>query len=91
MFGGGLFMQVLEGPDAEVFRLYVKLLDDPRHIDCKVILLTPIEKRMFPEWAIASMNVPDFEFQEIQEILSHRDETVDAKLFSKVMKLFMKA
>ena len=90
MHGGGLFMQVLEGPDAEVFRLYVKLLDDPRHTDCKVILLTPIEKRMFPEWAMAAMNVPDFEFQKIQEILSHRDETVDAKVFSKVMKLFMK-
>lgn len=85
-----MFMQVLEGMDVEVFRLYVKLLDDPRHTDCNVILVTPIEKRMFPEWAMAAMNVPDFEFQEIQELLSHRYETVEAKLFSKVMKLFMK-
>ena len=91
MHGGGMFMQVLEGADAEVFRLYVKLLDDPRHTDCNVILVTSIEKRMFADWAMAAMNVPDIEFQQLQEIVSHRYETVEAKLFSKVMKLFMKA
>ena len=89
MHGGGMFMQVLEGADSEVFRLYVRLLDDPRHTDCNVILVTPIEKRMFPGWSMAAMNVPDVEFQQLQEILSHRYETVETKLFSKVMKLFM--
>ncbi len=90
MHGGGMFVQVLEGADTEVFRLYLKLLDDPRHSDCKVVLVTPIEQRLFADWAMAAMKLPDVEFQEIQKILSHRYETVETKLFAKVMKLFMK-
>ena len=89
MHGCGMFMQVLEGDDDQVFRLYVKLLDDPRHAECRVILATPIEKRTFPDWAMAAMNVPDLEFQAILEILSHRNDAVEAKLFAKLMKLFM--
>ena len=90
MYGGGMFMQVLEGADDDVFRLYVKLLDDPRHADCRVILATPIEERTFPDWAMAAMTLPEREFHEIHDILSHHLETVETKLFSKIMKLFMR-
>ena len=90
MHGGDMFIQLLEGADDQVFRLYVKLLDDPRHADCRVIFVTPTEKRLFPDWAMSAMTVPDVEFQEIREILSHHDKTVEAKLLSKVMKLFMR-
>jgi len=35
--GGGLFMQVLEGPEQSVLRKYVKILDDKRHSNCQII------------------------------------------------------
>jgi hypothetical protein len=33
IYGFGLFMQVLEGPDNSVLRMYTKILDDKRHGD----------------------------------------------------------
>lgn len=91
MHGAGMFMQILEGSDSAVFKLYVRLLDDPWHADCRIILVTPIEKRIFPDWAMAGMNVSDGDFQALVEILSHRSETVETRLLAKVMKLFIKS
>jgi hypothetical protein len=34
--GGGMFLQVLEGPDNNVLRIYSKILDDPRPEPCVV-------------------------------------------------------
>jgi len=34
LHGGGLFMQILEGPEDAVLRKYVRILDDRRHGDC---------------------------------------------------------
>jgi len=39
--GGGVFMQVLEGPEQAVLRMYLKILDDKRHINCKIIYTSP--------------------------------------------------
>ena len=90
MHGNGRFLQVLEGTDEQVFKLYVRLLDDPRHSDCRVMLVTQIDKRSFSEWAMAAMNVPDSAFQKIQDMLSQRDTIVEEKLLAVIMKHFMK-
>lgn len=90
MHGCGMFLQVLEGYDEQVFTLYVRLLNDPRHTDCRVVLVTQIDKRSFPEWAMAAMNVSDSAFQKIQELLSQRDVRVEEKLLAMIMKHFMK-
>ena len=90
MHGCGMFLQVLEGYDEQVFTLYVRLLNDPRHTDCRVVLVTQIDKRSFPEWAMAAMNVSDSAFQKIQELLSQRDVSVEEKLLAMIMKHFMK-
>ena len=57
MHGCGMFLQVLEGCDEQVFKLYVRLLDDPRHTDCRVMLVTQIDKRSFPEWAMVTLKL----------------------------------
>ena len=49
--GGGLFMQVLEGPEKEVLRQYVKILDDPRHSDARIIHVSPANNRLFDKWS----------------------------------------
>ena len=83
-------MQVLEGPDDQVFRKYVKILDDPRHSDCRIVLISTTEERAFPNWAMGVLEIPDFEFQEIQEMVVHCKETIKANVFSDVVKLFLK-
>lgn len=47
------FIQVLEGPEPEVIRLYAKILDDPRHTDCTLLSISPVEARMFDKWSMA--------------------------------------
>lgn len=44
------FVQVLEGPQAEVQALYAKIARDPRHKHVFVLHEGPEETRMFPDW-----------------------------------------
>jgi hypothetical protein len=87
--GGGMFMQVLEGPDHQVFKKYTEILEDQRHADCRIVLITTTEERAFPDWAMAVLEISNHEFQGIQEILARRQETVDVKTFSLVIRSFM--
>lgn len=50
--GGGLFVQVLEGSECDLIRLYCKIIDDTRHYDCALIGIAPISERMFDQWSM---------------------------------------
>jgi hypothetical protein len=55
---GGLFVQVLEGPDQAVESLFDAIAKDPRHRD--VLLLereSDVEFRLFPEWSMKRLTV----------------------------------
>lgn len=49
VFGGGGFVQVVEGESADVDAVYARIARDPRH---EVLMHTsrPIDRRHFPEW-----------------------------------------
>jgi hypothetical protein len=51
-FGGGAFLQALEGERAAVNRLYAHILRDPRHTDCQVLDCGDIGVRRFSEWSM---------------------------------------
>ncbi|MEA3640268.1 MAG: BLUF domain-containing protein [Lamprobacter sp.] len=55
--GGGHFIQVLEGPQKEVLKSYLCILDDPRHTDCLLIGINPLQKRIFGDWAMGHIDV----------------------------------
>ncbi|CAN5889349.1 hypothetical protein BH11PSE12_BH11PSE12_10740 [soil metagenome] len=88
--GGGMFLQILEGPHEQVLRKYVNILDDKRHSESRIVLITTTEERAFPTWSMGLLTVPAYEFQEIQAIINRRHETDDAKCFREVLELFMK-
>jgi hypothetical protein len=50
--GGGMFLQVLEGPDNNVLRIYSKILDDPRHTDSQIVLISVAEERA---WSMSTI------------------------------------
>lgn len=50
--GGGHFVQVLEGQECNLIRLYSKIIDDSRHHDCVIIGIAPINERMFDKWSM---------------------------------------
>lgn len=58
--GGGHFIQILEGPQDELIRLYSRILDDPRHYDSVLIGVAPIQQRIFKNWSMGYIeNPPD--------------------------------
>jgi hypothetical protein len=52
LYKGGNFMQLLEGPEAAVRRLYSIIGCDTRHRGLITLLQGAIEKRHFPGWAM---------------------------------------
>jgi len=56
--GSGHFIQVLEGPQDNVLRLYTRILDDGRHYDCVLVGMNPIRSRLFSDWAMGYIANP---------------------------------
>ena len=83
--GGGVFMQVLEGPELPVLQLYVKILEDRRHGDCQIICVSPVDERMFDKWSMGLIDSAPLEFQEIKELRDKRLESVPPKAYTDVM------
>ena len=53
------FMQVLEGEEEAVNKLYLSITGDPRHQDVRLIQYEQIEKRQFEDWAMALAKLPE--------------------------------
>jgi len=88
--GGGLFMQVLEGPEQSTLRQYVKILDDRRHGDCKIIHIAPANERIFQKWSMGVIKCDPLQFQHIAKLRENRFESVSAKAFTAEMSEFVK-
>jgi len=88
--GGGLFMQVLEGPEPAVLRMYVKILDDRRHGDCEILHISPAKERVFQKWSMGIIDRGPLEFQEIAELQARRLEAVQPTTFIEAMRGFVR-
>lgn len=53
LYAGGRFMQVLEGEEEAVITLFAKISRDPRHHHVIPLIHEPIERRQFPNSAMA--------------------------------------
>ena len=51
---GGQFMQLLEGEQHEVQRLYRKIAEDARHRNVVIEVNASVELRVFPRWQMAT-------------------------------------
>lgn len=49
----GVFLQALEGPDAQVEDIFRKIVGDHRHTDVMVLTDSPAEARAFRGWSMA--------------------------------------
>ncbi|KJV06389.1 BLUF domain-containing protein [Methylocucumis oryzae] len=88
--GGNLFVQVLEGPETTVLKQYVKIIDDRRHSDCRIIHISPANERMFQNWSMGNIESDPLEFQHVRGLLTHRLESVNSKEFAATMREFLK-
>ena len=47
-----IFLQLLEGPEQQVKNTYDAIQNDDRHVNVYNLINRPIEKRLFPAWAM---------------------------------------
>lgn len=52
-YDAGAFIQVLEGQEGAIRRLYDKILKDPRHQSCRILTENAIRAREFGHWQMA--------------------------------------
>jgi hypothetical protein len=52
-YSGGVFFQVIEGPEQDVMALYLKIAADPRHSDMVLLYAATIEQAIFSCWDMA--------------------------------------
>ncbi len=52
-FLDGVYMQYLEGEEALIDSLYLRIRDDHRHSDVRLLDRRRIEERSFPSWSMA--------------------------------------
>ncbi|MDX1452285.1 MAG: BLUF domain-containing protein [Oleiphilaceae bacterium] len=57
IFNGGRFLQVLEGDQDKVKRLFDEIAQDPRHESVKLIYFEPAERRAFSRWSMNMINL----------------------------------
>jgi len=57
MTTGGLFFQVIEGPDDEVDALFARIAIDPRHTDVALLGVEQTEDRLFSDWGMKALNL----------------------------------
>ena len=74
IYSGGIFYQVIEGPEEKIDSLFERISQDKRHIDVSCIEVeADLEERRYPDWSMRSINL-DVEsaqmLQPIRELLS---------------------
>ena len=47
-----IFLQLLEGPEQQVKNTYDAIQNDDRHVNVYNLINRPVEKRLFPAWAM---------------------------------------
>lgn len=45
-----IYLQLLEGPEAQVMNAMDRIREDDRHVDIRMLVSRPVSERMFGEW-----------------------------------------
>jgi len=57
LYNAGQFLQVLEGHELVIERLFQKISSDARHANVCKLVTEPIESRLFEQWSMGVMNL----------------------------------
>lgn len=56
-YGGGVFLQAIEGGRSAVNHLYKHIIEDPRHRDVELLHYEEISERRFGGWTMGQVNL----------------------------------
>ena len=57
LYKDGNFLQLLEGEEEQVRRIFGKIARDPRHFNVTVLLEGSTDERQFPDWSMGFHNL----------------------------------
>jgi hypothetical protein len=73
LFHKGIFVQVLEGKERDVSRLYQKIIKDTRHSNVLTVDEYFKQERSFENWSMAYKSIEDKELENIAGAMSFKD------------------
>lgn len=88
VYGGGVFAQILEGPEQAVLRKYVQIATDLRHHNCRIVYITTTKERIFKDISMAALEALPMELEHIAELDAHRKDAIPKDAFTDLMNVF---
>ncbi|MCA8974921.1 MAG: BLUF domain-containing protein [Planctomycetes bacterium] len=74
LYHAGAFVQVIEGPPAEVERLFASIKTDARHGDITLLDRRRVEERSFADWAMGFVRPTKADFERVDGLLWFFDD-----------------
>jgi hypothetical protein len=72
---GNVFVQFLEGPEAAIMSMYLRLLEDPRHNNINLLSTELCSDRLFADWDMAYATDVDGLTVDFEKLLRLRGES----------------
>ena len=91
---GGMFLQLIEGPEARVRTLFEERIKrDPRHSNIIEVFSQNSSSRVFDGWSMGFHEVSEFDVKLVNEVLSwnrliHSGKEIDSQLILHVLNRF---
>lgn len=79
LYKRGRFMQILEGEEEQVVRLYETIKKDTRHYQIITLAKTAIDERMFGDWKMGFVNLQSLKSENIPGYADFLNRTFDLK------------
>lgn len=79
LYKRGRFMQILEGEEEQVVRLYETIKRDTRHYQIITLAKTVIDERMFGDWKMGFVNLQTLKPENIPGYVDFLNRTFDLK------------
>lgn len=78
LYRGGVFLQLLEGPQTSVLDLYNRIMGDQRHHQVKTLILQQSLTRIFPDWSMGFRHLESAEVENMKEIIDFDEIVVES-------------
>lgn len=59
LYSHASFLQLIDGDDGAIDRLYAKIARDPRHGDLRLLVETEVSVRSYPDWSMGFAHLDD--------------------------------
>lgn len=69
LYKNGSFLQVLEGEEGKITRLFEKIRQDPRHEGIVMLRRRAVDDRSFPDWPMGYVYVPERRHESLEGFL----------------------